>query len=54
MAHAWGGWKDVTSRELEEIAGFYLLEEVPELARADGKLRGRSLITITGAERALE
>jgi len=41
---------------LEEITGFYSLEEVPELAQAllDGKLRGRSLITIAGAERALE
>ena len=35
---------------LEEITGFYSLEEVPELAEAllDGKLRGRSLITIAG------
>jgi hypothetical protein len=31
------------------------LEEVPELAQAllDGKLRGRSLITIAGVEKAL-
>ena len=40
---------------LEEITGFYSLEEVPDLARAllDGKLRGRSLITIAGLEKAL-
>jgi acrylyl-CoA reductase (NADPH) len=40
---------------LEEITGFYSLEEVPELAQAllDGKLRGRSLITIAGAEKSL-
>jgi len=40
---------------LEEITAFYSLEEVPELAQAllDGKLRGRSLITIAGVERAL-
>jgi acrylyl-CoA reductase (NADPH) len=40
---------------LEEITALYPLEEVPELAKAllDGKLRGRSLITITGKERAL-
>jgi hypothetical protein len=44
----------VTLKGLKEITGFYSLEEVPELAQADGKLRGRSLITIAGAERALE
>jgi acrylyl-CoA reductase (NADPH) len=40
---------------LEEITGFYSLEEVPELAQAllDGKLRGRSLITIAGVEKSL-
>jgi hypothetical protein len=40
---------------LEEITAFYSLEEVPELAQAllDGKLRGRSLITIAGGEKAL-
>ena len=40
---------------LEEITAFYSLVEVPELAQAllDGKLRGRSLITIAGKERAL-
>src|SRR6516162_7070120 len=40
---------------LEEITALYPLEEVPELAKAllDGKLRGRSLITIAGKERAL-
>jgi acrylyl-CoA reductase (NADPH) len=40
---------------LEEITAFYSLEEVPELAKAllDGKLHGRSLITIAGKERAL-
>jgi hypothetical protein len=37
---------------LEEITGFYSLEEVPELAQdlLDGKLRGRCLITIAGVE----
>jgi acrylyl-CoA reductase (NADPH) len=40
---------------LEEITAFYSLEEVPELSQAllDGKLRGRSLITIAGVEKAL-
>jgi acrylyl-CoA reductase (NADPH) len=40
---------------LEEITRFYSLEEVPELAQAllDGKLRGRSLITIAGVEKSL-
>jgi len=40
---------------LEEMTAFYSLEEVPEIAEAllDGKLRGRSLITIAGKERAL-
>jgi acrylyl-CoA reductase (NADPH) len=40
---------------LEEITALYPLEEVPELAQAllDGKLRGRSLITVAGKERAL-
>ena len=40
---------------LEEITSFYSLEEVPELAQAllDGKLRGRSLITVAGVEKAL-
>jgi acrylyl-CoA reductase (NADPH) len=40
---------------LEQITTFYSLEEVPELAQAllDGKLRGRSLITIAGVEKAL-
>jgi acrylyl-CoA reductase (NADPH) len=40
---------------LEEITQFYSLEEVPELAQAllGGKLRGRSLITIAGVEKAL-
>jgi acrylyl-CoA reductase (NADPH) len=40
---------------LEEITAFYSLEEVPALAQAllDGKIRGRSLITIAGVERTL-
>ena len=40
---------------LEDITGLYSLEEVPELAQAllDGKLRGRSLITIAGVEKSL-
>jgi acrylyl-CoA reductase (NADPH) len=40
---------------LEEITAFYSLEEVPDLAQAllDGKLRGRSLITIAGVEKSL-
>ena len=43
------------SKALEEITALYSLEEVPQLAQAllDGKLRGRSLITIAGVERAL-
>jgi hypothetical protein len=35
---------------LEEMPGFYSLEEVPELAQSDGKLRGRSLITNPGVQ----
>jgi acrylyl-CoA reductase (NADPH) len=40
---------------LEEMTAFYSLKEVPEIAQAllDGKLRGRSLITIAGKEKAL-
>ena len=40
---------------LEEITGFFSLDEVPELAQAllDRKLRGRCLITIAGAEKTL-
>jgi acrylyl-CoA reductase (NADPH) len=40
---------------LEKITGFCSLEEVPERAQAllDGKLRGRSLITIAGVEKSL-
>ena len=40
---------------LEEMTAFYTLEEVPEIAQGllDGKLRGRSLITIAGKEKAL-
>jgi len=40
---------------LEEITGFFSLDEVPELARAllDRKLRGRCLITVAGAEKTL-
>jgi acrylyl-CoA reductase (NADPH) len=40
---------------LEEMTALYTLEEVPEIAQAllDGKLRGRSLITIAGKEKAL-
>jgi acrylyl-CoA reductase (NADPH) len=40
---------------LEEMTAFYTLEEVPEIAQGllDGKLRGRSLITIAGREKAL-
>jgi hypothetical protein len=37
------------------MTAFYTLEEVPEIAQGllDGKLRGRSLITIAGREKAL-